>query len=91
MNHTANGSASSFNIVAHEPARRLLVPPGARVATDPAVDEPTTGLQEIPMEEPLRTYYGEERRRLFADYDGIERRIPDPPTEQDRYREAGPN
>lgn len=51
------------------------------------MNEPTTGLQEIPM--PLRTYYGEERRRLFAPaYDGIERRIPDPPTEQDWDREA---
>ena len=49
------------------------------------MDEQTTELQEVP----LRTYYGEERRRLFAgDYDGIERRIPDPPTEQDWDREA---
>jgi hypothetical protein len=56
------------------------------------MDEQTTGLQEIPMREPLRGYYGDERRRLFADgYDGIERRIPDPPTEQDWYREPGPN
>jgi len=56
------------------------------------MDEQTTQLQEIPMREPLRTYYGDERRRLFADgYDGMERRIPDPPTEQDLEREAGPN
>jgi len=55
------------------------------------MDEPTTLLQEIPMGEPLRTYYGEDRRRLFVVYEGIERRIPDPPTEQDWYRDAGPN
>ena len=41
-------------------------------------------LQEIPLTPPLRTYYGEERRRaLCGAYDGVERRIPDPPTEQD--------
>ncbi len=56
------------------------------------MDEQATGLQEIPMHEPLRTYYGDERRRPFAGgYDGIERRIPDPPTEQERYRDPAPN
>ena len=46
--------------------------------------------QEAPQ--PLRTYYGDERRRLFAaPYDGIERRIPDPYTEQDEDRDPPPN
>ena len=48
--------------------------------------------QEVQMPQPLRRYYGDERRRLFPDgYDGVERRIPDPPTEQDLDREASPN
>ena len=56
------------------------------------MDEQTTQLQEIPMREPLRSYYGEERRRLLAPaFDGIERRIPDPPCEQDLDREPAPN
>lgn len=55
------------------------------------MDEQTTELQEIQMHEPLRSYYGDERRRLFAVYDGVERRIPDPPTEQDWYRDPAPN
>ena len=56
------------------------------------MDEQTTELREIPLQEPLRGYYGEERRRLHAPaYDGIERRIPDPPTEQDWDREPAPN
>lgn len=41
---------------------------------------------------PLRTWYGEERRRLFAPrYDGLERRLADPLTEQDEDREPPPN
>ena len=53
------------------------------------MDEPTPQLQEIETRVRLRSYYGEERRRLHAPgYDGIERRIPDPPTEQDWDREA---
>lgn len=56
------------------------------------MDEQTPRLQEIPMQEvPLRTYYGDERRRLLAPaFYGVERRIPDPPTEQDAYG-APPN
>jgi hypothetical protein len=52
------------------------------------MDEP----QEIAATPPLRRYYGEERRRLFAgEFPGPERRIADPPTEQDLDREAQPN
>ena len=54
------------------------------------MDEQTP--QEVEIPPPLRTYYGEERRRPLQDrYDGVERRIPDPPTEQDFDREASPN
>ena len=55
------------------------------------MDEPTLQLQEIELGAPLRTYYGDDRRRLCAQaYEGIERRIPDPPTEQDWDREPAP-
>ena len=37
--------------------------------------------------EPLRRHDGEERRRPFTDYVGDERRIMDPPTEQDHPEE----
>jgi hypothetical protein len=48
--------------------------------------------QEIAITAPLRRYYGEDRRRLFAGaYDGIERRIAEPPCEQDEDREPPPN
>jgi hypothetical protein len=53
-------------------------------------EQPT--LQEIQLGTPLRTYYGDERRRpLGGAYDGAERRIPDPPTEQDWDPEPPPN
>lgn len=56
------------------------------------MDEPVPHLQEIELGVPLRSYYGEDRRRLHAPaYDGAERRIPDPPTEQDWDREPAPN
>ena len=49
-------------------------------------------LQEIGEAPTLRRYYGDERRRLFPGaYDGLERRLADPPTEQDVDREAPPN
>ena len=55
------------------------------------MDEPILQVQEIETV-PLRSYYGDERRRLFADaYCGVERRIPEPPTEQDLEREPAPN
>ena len=45
-------------------------------------------LQEIGPESSLRRYYGDERRRLFPGaYDGAERRLIDPPTEQAEDRE----
>ena len=56
------------------------------------MDDETSLPQEIQIAAPLRTYYGEERRRALAGpYDGAERRIPDPPCEQDYDREAPPN
>ena len=49
-------------------------------------------LQEIGEAATLRRYYGDERRRLFPGaYDGVERRLADPPTEQDEDREPPPN
>jgi hypothetical protein len=49
-------------------------------------------LQEIGHEPLLRRYYGDERRRLFPGaYEGLERRLLDPPTEQDEDREPPPN
>jgi hypothetical protein len=54
--------------------------------------EEELGLQEIAREPTLRRYYGDERRRLFPGaYDGAERRLIDPPTEQDEDREPPPN
>jgi hypothetical protein len=52
--------------------------------------------QELNLQEieptPLRTYHGDERRRpLCGAYDGMERRILDPLTEQDEDREPPPN
>jgi len=44
--------------------------------------EPLESLLEL-QPEPLRRYDGEERRRLYAEYVGDERRVMDPPTEQD--------
>jgi hypothetical protein len=44
--------------------------------------EPLEPLLE-PAPQTLRRYDGEERRRPFAEYVGEERRIIDPPTEQD--------
>ena len=38
---------------------------------------------EQPPPPPLRRYDGEERRRPLAEYVGEERRVLDPPTEQD--------
>jgi hypothetical protein len=56
------------------------------------MDEQTMAQQEVEMRQPLRTYYGDERRCLFpGDYDGVERRIPDPLTEQDWYTEPPAN
>ena len=55
------------------------------------MDEPILQVQEFETV-PLRSYYGEDRRRLHAPaFDGIERRIPDPPCEQDLDRESAPN
>ena len=55
------------------------------------MDEQQPNLQEIEPS-PLRTYYGDERRNPFCSpYDGIERRIIDPLTEQDEDREPPPN
>jgi hypothetical protein len=49
-------------------------------------------LQEISEAPTLRRYYGDERRRLFPGaYDGLERRLADPPCEQDEDREPPPN
>ena len=43
-------------------------------------------------EVPLRSYYGDDRRNpLCNPYDGVERRIIDPLTEQDEDREPPPN
>ena len=56
------------------------------------MDEPILQVQEIETRIPLRSYYGDERRRLHAPaFYGIERRIPDPLTEQDWDREPAPN
>jgi hypothetical protein len=56
------------------------------------MDEEISLPQEVQLTPRLRTYYGDERRRPCADpYDGVERRIPDPPCEQDLDREAPPN
>ena len=38
---------------------------------------------------PLRRYYGEERRCARAKYSGEERRVIEPPTEQDHPEEFG--
>ena len=55
------------------------------------MDEQQPHLQEIEPT-PLRTYYGDERRRpLCGAFDGVERRILDPLTEQDEDREPPPN
>ena len=55
------------------------------------MDEEQPSLQGIEPT-PLRTYYGDERRRpLLGAYDGIERRILDPLTEQDEDRDPPPN
>ena len=43
-------------------------------------------LEEI-QPEPMRRYDGEESRRPVVDYAGIERRVMDPPTEQDHPAE----
>jgi hypothetical protein len=54
--------------------------------------EEETQLQEIAEPRTLRRYYGDERRRLFPGaYDGVERRLADPPTEQDWDPEPPPN
>ena len=59
------------------------------------MDEPILQVQEIAQVTdgvPLRSYYGDERRRLHAPaFYGVERRIPDPPCEQDWDREPAPN
>jgi hypothetical protein len=49
-----------------------------------------------PLEEPLQLqtlprYEGDERRRPRSEWLGIERRLIDPPTEQDHPEEFGPN
>ena len=55
------------------------------------MDEQQPRLQEIEPT-PLRTYYGDERRRpLCGAFDGVERRNLDPLTEQDEDREPPPN
>ena len=39
--------------------------------------------------QPLRSYYGEERRSARAQYSGVERRVMEPLTEQDHPEEFG--
>ena len=56
------------------------------------MEEESSLPQEVELTARLRTYYGDERRGACAQpYDGIERRIPDPPCEQDYDRDASPN
>ena len=53
------------------------------------MDEQRISTQEVP---PLRSYYGDERRNpICGPYDGAERRILDPLTEQDEDRDPPPN
>jgi len=46
---------------------------------------------EQPLLQPLPRYDGEDRRRARAAYHGVERRIPDPCTEQDHPEQFGAN
>ena len=39
--------------------------------------------------QPLRRYYGEDRRCARTKYSGVERRVIEPPTEQDHPEEFG--
>jgi hypothetical protein len=56
------------------------------------MDDEMSTPQEVQIAPPLRRHHGEDRRRLHeGEYDGVERRIPDPPCEQDFDREAPPN
>ena len=53
------------------------------------MDEPLQ-LQELPPQ-PLARYDGEDRRRPCMEWLGVERRLIDPPCEQDHPEEFGPN
>jgi hypothetical protein len=53
------------------------------------MDQQPISPPEVPA---LRSYYGEDRRNpLCGPYDGVERRVIDPLTEQDEDREPPPN
>jgi len=47
--------------------------------------------QEQLQLQPLPRYEGDERRRARSEWLGDERRLMDPPTEQDHPEEFGPN
>ena len=58
---------------------------------DAPVEQQELEQQELELQ-PLLRYDGEERRRrALAEYAGDERRIIDPPTEQDHPEVFGPN